>query len=72
VNPPRQVAGERFEVLPEHFQLLQVFAEQFLVVETSQRALKAHPVQCMENPHDFVLMPLYKRIKGAVGGGRRL
>jgi hypothetical protein len=65
-----QSSGKLLEILAQHFRLAQVFLKHVTAIEIPERSLQAKPVKGVKNPHDILLVPLYKWVKDAAAWSR--
>jgi hypothetical protein len=65
-----QSGGKLLEVLVQDFGLAQVFLKDLPAIKIPERALQAESVKGVKNPHDILLVFLYKRVQGVVCGSR--
>ena len=68
----RQVAGKGLEVLPEHLEFVEILAEEIPVIKAAQGALKAHPVQAVQDAQHLVLVLVEKGMGSGDRGGSQI
>ena len=61
-----QSRGKLLEVFAQHFGLAQIGLKDLGAIQVTERTLQAEPIKGVKNPHDILLVFLYKGVRGVV------